>query len=199
MKCSRRTSTEMADWIADRRRWALVTLVVLALGAAWTVASASPAMEVTGGIIPSPREGFLAPDFAVERGDGGTFLLSEARGHPVILNFWASWCPPCRAEMPALDRVQKELASVGLEVLAVNVTRQDTEVAARGLVADLGLDLPIAFDRDGQVERSYLVRALPTTFFIDAEGVIRTVLIGGPMRESVLRAEAEALLEEPGP
>jgi thiol-disulfide isomerase/thioredoxin len=189
----------MSVWLADRRRWILVTTVLLAAGAAWTVASATPASAVTGGKIPSPREGFLAPDFSVERAEGGRFVLSEARGHPVILNFWASWCPPCRAEMPALARVHADLASEGLEILAVNVTRQDSEAAARGFIADLGLDLPVAFDRDGQVERSYLVRALPTTFFIDAEGVIRTVIIGGPMRESVLRAEAEALLEEPGP
>lgn len=189
----------MAGWIADRRRWAAVTAVVLAAGAAWTVASAAPASAVTGGMIPSPREGFLAPDFAVERADGSLFVLSEARGHPVILNFWASWCPPCRAEMPALDRVQADLAARGLEVMALNVTRQDSEAAARGFIEDLGVALPIGFDRQGEAERLYRVRALPTTFFIDDEGVIQTVIVGGPMRESVLRAEAEALFGEAAP
>lgn len=188
-----------AAWVADRGRWSAFMAFVLLIGGAWTVVSAAPPLSVTGGKVPSPREGFLAPDFAVERSDGGSWALGEARGGGVILNFWASWCPPCRAEMPALERVHNELADEGIEVLALNVTRQDSEAAARAFAAELGLNLPIGFDRTGEIERLYRVRALPTTFFIDADGVIRSVVIGGPMREALLRAEAEALLEGSSP
>jgi cytochrome c biogenesis protein CcmG/thiol:disulfide interchange protein DsbE len=186
-------------WIADRGRWIALTILVLVSGAAWTAASAAQPSSMTGGRVPSPRQGFLAPEFTVERSDGGTWMLSEARGDGVILNFWASWCPPCRAEMPALERVHNDLADEGIQVVALNVTRQDSESAAKAFAADLGLSLPIGLDRTGEIERLYQVRALPTTFFIDADGVIRSVVIGGPMREAVLRAEAEALLEEPTP
>lgn len=186
-------------WIGHRGRWIALMIFVLVIGGAWTAVSAVPASSMTGGRVPSPREGFLAPDFTVERSDGGSWGLSEVRGDGVILNFWASWCPPCRAEMPALERVHNGLAEDGIQVVALNVTRQDSESAAMAFAAELGLSLPIGLDRTGEIERLYQVRALPTTFFIDAEGVIRTVVIGGPMREAVLRAEAEALLEGPSP
>lgn len=181
-------------WVADRRRWGATMAATALLGALWIARSAVPAAAVTGGRIPSPREGFLAPDFTVELADGGTFTLSEARGGPVVVNVWASWCPPCRAEMPALQAVWEDVAPSGVMVLALNATRQDTPAAARRFAERFGLTLPIGFDVSGEVERLYQVRALPTTFFIDAEGVIRRVVVGGPLSEASLRAEVEALL-----
>jgi cytochrome c biogenesis protein CcmG/thiol:disulfide interchange protein DsbE len=180
----------------DRRRWGLLMIAVAVTGSAWIAWSAVPPSAVTGGRIPSPRAGFLSPDFTVELADGSRQTLSGLRGHPVVLNLWASWCPPCRAEMPALERVHRDFSDRGLRVLALNVTRQDSEAAARAFAEVHAPSLPIGFDRQGEVEALYQVRALPTTFFIDADGVIRRVMVGGPVRESVLRAEAEALFAE---
>lgn len=194
----RRLPPILDRWLRDRRRWSAVMAAVAILGIGWTLASAAPAVSVSGGRIPSPREGFLAPDFSVETADGNLFTLSEQRGRPVIVNLWASWCPPCRAEMPALQQVFDDLEPRGLRLIAVNVTRQDSERAARDFAESYGLRFPIGFDFDGEVERLYELRALPTTFFIDAEGVVQRVVIGGPMRPSTIRAQAEALLEGSG-
>jgi thiol-disulfide isomerase/thioredoxin len=120
--------------------------------------------------------------------------LSGLRGQSVIVNLWASWCPPCRAEMPALERVYKANRDRGLEILAVNTTFQDSEAAAAEFVQEFGLTFPIALDRTGEVSRSYLLRALPTTFFIDRDGVIRKVVLGGPMSETTLQTAVEELL-----
>jgi peroxiredoxin len=185
-------------WLRDPRRWAALLAAIAALGTAWTLTSAAPATAVTRGRIPGPQEGFLAPDFSVATAAGGTFTLSEQRGHPVVVNLWASWCPPCRAEMPALQQVLNDLAPRGLRMIAVNLTRQDTEPAARAFAEEVGLRLPIGFDFDGQIERLYAVRALPSTFFVDSHGVIQRVVIGGPMRPALIRAEAESLLEASG-
>lgn len=188
-------STTLLAWMKDRCRWATLMTAVAVLGAAWTAASATSPQETTQGHIPGPRQGFLAPDFELERLDGGIFTLSETRGSPVILNLWASWCPPCRREMPALDAVYSEYREQGLVVVGVNITSQDSEDAAAEFVRAMDLSFPIALDREGLVARRYHMQAFPTTFFIDAEGVIRRVIIGGPMSELTLRSEVETLLD----
>ena len=122
--------------------------------------------------------------------------LSEQQGNVVIINLWASWCPPCRAEMPALEEVYLENRERGLEVMAVNTTFQDQESAAASFVQEFGLTFPILMDRSGDVSRQYLLRAMPSTCFVDREGVIRKVIIGGPMSEATLQTAVEELLQE---
>jgi thiol-disulfide isomerase/thioredoxin len=122
--------------------------------------------------------------------------LSEQTGKVVIINLWASWCPPCRAEMPALQEVYLENRERGLEVMAVNTTFQDQESTAVSFVQEFGLTFPILMDRSGDVSRQYLLRAMPSTFFVDREGVIRKVIIGGPMSEATLQTAVEELLQE---
>ncbi|NIS81147.1 MAG: redoxin domain-containing protein [Anaerolineales bacterium] len=158
------------------------------------VVSAVPGLETTGGRIPSPREGFLAPDFSLELLDGGTLTLSDLRGETVLVNLWATWCPPCRAEMPAIQEVFEANKDRGFEVVAVNMTFQDREAEVAAFVEQLGLSFPVALDRSGEVARLYLMRALPTTFFIDREGDIHKVIVGGPMSEITLRTTVEDLL-----
>ena len=190
----------MTAWIefavSDARRWYAMMAVVLLLGGAWTWLSAVPAPRTTGGNIPAPREGFLAPDFTLDLLSGGQAALSGLRGKVVVINFWASWCPPCRAEMPALDRVYEAYRARGLEVLAVNTTYQDTEAAATGFAGQNNLSFPIPLDRDGSVSARYLLRALPSTYFVDRKGVIRRVVVGGPMSETVILSTVEPLLNE---
>jgi thiol-disulfide isomerase/thioredoxin len=179
------------------RRWTALTLVLLALGVIWAAASRLPgAGAAPGAPPPSPREGFSAPDFALEQLGGGRVTLSELRGQVVVVNLWASWCPPCRAEMPALDRVYRAYRDQGLVVLGVNLTSQDDEATAIDFVEELGLSFPILFDRSGEVNRRYRPPGLPGTYFVDRGGVIRTVIIGGPMSEALIRSKVEPLLGE---
>jgi len=186
------------DWLARPGRWIPVMGVTMALGLAWIWASAVPAAATTGGLIPSPREGFLAPDFTLELLGGGQVTLSELRGKGVVINLWASWCPPCRAEMPAIQRVYEKTRGRGLEVLAVNTTFQDSERAAADFIQELGLTFPVPLDRSGTVSRQYQLRALPSTFFVDREGIIRKVIIGGPMSEATIQTAVEEILEGDG-
>ncbi len=181
-------------WISDTRRWLAITTLVLLAGSLWALRSSVPASATTGGLTPSPRVGFAAPDFTLELLGGGQVTLSDLRGRGVIVNLWASWCPPCRAEMPALQRVYEANRARGLEVLAVNSTYQDSEAGAASFVRELGLTFPIPLDRTGTVSRTYLLRALPTTFFIDGDGVIRKVVIGGPMSETTIQTAVEEIL-----
>jgi cytochrome c biogenesis protein CcmG, thiol:disulfide interchange protein DsbE len=150
----------------------------------------------SAGQIPSPREGFPAPDFTLNTAEGTAATLSAERGQVVIINLWASWCGPCRAEMPALQQVYAANRARGLEVLAVNSTVQDRVPDARAFAQSLGLTFPILLDADGAVGRRYLLRALPSTFFVDRKGVIRTVVFGGPMSVATIQTKIEALLRE---
>jgi cytochrome c biogenesis protein CcmG/thiol:disulfide interchange protein DsbE len=182
--------------LRDSRRWWGFALTLLVLGAAWAWHSRVPASFAGAGQIPSPREGFPAPDFTLNALGGEPATLSAYRGQVVIVNLWASWCGPCRAEMPALQTVYAANQARGLEVLAVNSTYQDSASDAQAFVHELGLTFPILLDEDGAVSRRYLVRALPSTFFIDRQGVIRTVILGGPMSAATVQSKVEALLRE---
>ncbi|MFP3853066.1 MAG: TlpA disulfide reductase family protein [Anaerolineales bacterium] len=186
----------LTSWIANPRRWWSVTLLVALLGAGWIFWRAVPAAETTGGKIPSPRQGFLAPAISLEQLEGGELDLASLRGKVVIVNYWATWCPPCRAEMPALERTYQAHKSEGLEILAVNATNQDSIMAVEQFVSEYGLSFPILLDEDGSVGARYQTRALPSTYFIDKQGVIQKVIIGGPMSETTLRTTVKNLLEE---
>lgn len=183
--------------ITDNRRWTLFSFAVLSLGVLWIFASRVPVAATTGGAPPpSPREGFSAPDFTLETLDGRQMTLSDLRGQVVLVNFWASWCPPCRAEMPAIERVYRSYKDLGLEVLAVNTTNQDDVAAAAAFVQELGLSFPIPLDHTGAVSASYNLRGLPSSYFIDEQGVIRSVVVGGPMSEALVQSKVEELLRE---
>ena len=182
--------------LQDGRRWAAVMLLAATVSVSWIWLSVVPASATTGGLIPSPREGFLAPDFTLDTLDGNQITLSELRGKVVVVNLWTSWCPPCRAEMPAIETVYQENKEQGLEVLAVNSTYQDSEANAAAFVQELGLTFPILLDRDGSVSNRYQLRALPTTYFIDRQGIIRSVVPGGPMSESLIQSKVADLLAE---
>lgn len=182
--------------LQDRKRWTLLTVFVALVGLGWIAGSSLQAEATTDGLIPAPKEGFLAPDFQLETIDGSTVTLSDFQGRPVIINLWASWCPPCRAEMPALQSVYEEYSDRGLEILAVHMTSQDSVGSAQDFINQNGLTFPIPLDRRGFVGTLYQSRALPSTFFLDRSGMIQKVVIGGPMSEVLLRSTVESLLEE---
>ena len=171
----------------------LFAIFLLALGAAWIAASRLPAsaQELTQAV---PVAGFLAPDFTLNSLTGETFTLSKLRGRPVLINLWASWCGPCRAEMPAIQRVYDQYRDQGFVVLAVNATRQDSLQAAQAFVDEFGFTYPILLDVDGVVASLYQLRAFPSSYFVDADGIIQEVVLGGPMNEALLATRVEQLL-----
>ncbi len=175
--------------------WNLFSAIVLLLGAAWIWLSAAPPGSTSNGAIPAPRQGFLAPDFELQSASGETIRLSDLRGRPVLVNIWASWCPPCRAEMPAMQTVYEAYRQEGFLILAVNATNQDSRQEALAFAQEYGLTFPILFDETGSVTQAYLATALPTSLFIDPDGVIQEVVIGGPMSEALLRTRVQKLFE----
>jgi cytochrome c biogenesis protein CcmG, thiol:disulfide interchange protein DsbE len=180
---------------SDIQRFALLMIVVVLFGSVWIVVSRVPVTATTGGAPPpSPREGFSAPDFTLDQLGGGQVSLSELRGKVVLVNLWASWCPPCRAEAPAIEKVYRSYQELGLVVLGVNTTDQDSESAAAGFVKDNGLTFPVLLDKDGRVSAAYSLHGLPSTFFIDRQGVIRSLVVGGPMSEALIQSKVEDLL-----
>jgi cytochrome c biogenesis protein CcmG/thiol:disulfide interchange protein DsbE len=193
-----RVSTIMLRFLASRYFvWFAVLLV--ALGAAWTIAARVPASEAGDTQMASPREGFPAPNFVLNNFDGESVALDSLRGQVVVLNVWASWCGPCRAEMPALQRVYAANRARGFVVLGVNSTIQDTEANARAFAREMNVSFPLVFDRDGAVTTRYHVQALPTTFILDRRGVIRSLIIGGPLSEATIVSKIETLLAESAP
>jgi peroxiredoxin len=125
-----------------------------------------------------PRVGQPAPDFTLQALDGSPVTLSQLRGKAVLINFWASWCTACRDESPLLESYHQAYASQGLVILGVNVTSQDTLDDARAYVQEMQLTFPIPLDEQGIVTNRYHVPGLPVSFFIDAQGIIRNVIVG---------------------
>ena len=170
-------------------------LFVLAAGFTWILFSADRSGSSTAGKIPAPQTGFLAPDFALRTPAGETIRLSDLRGQPVLVNLWATWCPPCRAEMQTLETVYNDYKDQGFTVLAVNMTSQDNPELILPFAVERGLTYPILLDEKGEVARAYQMKSLPSSFFINRDGTINEVVIGGPMAEALLRTRIEEILK----
>jgi peroxiredoxin len=176
------------------KHWTVFTLLILTLCAGWIWVSASSG-EASGEIATAPSMGLLAPEFSLSTPQGEVIALSGLRGRAVLVNFWASWCPPCRAEMPAMQKVYEEYRDEGFLILAINATHQDNPEQALAFADNLSLSFPILFDADGIVMERYKVTALPTSFFILPDGTIQELVVGGPMSEALLYVRVEKLLE----
>lgn len=174
----------------------IVSISLLLLSALWIGISAHLPGGTSNPGIPAPQAGFLAPDFTLSTLDGETIALADLRGQAVLVNIWASWCVPCRAEMPAMQAVYQEYAGQGFIILAVNATNQDSQAQAAAFVAEHNLTFPILLDLDGEVGELYQVSALPSSFFVLPDGTIQEVVFGGPMAEALLRTRIENLLAE---
>ena len=174
--------------------WLYITIAILILGAGWIWVSATKT-DTQKTVETAPQEGFLAPNFTLETTQGTQVSLSDFKGQPVLVNFWASWCPPCRAEMPSMENVYQELQDQGLVILAINVTYQDNLNDAIGFVKSQGFTYPILLDSNGIASENYQLRSLPSSYFINQEGIIQKVVFGGPIPEADLRAQIEGMLK----
>jgi thiol-disulfide isomerase/thioredoxin len=146
-------------------RWGFLWVCALAL---LGTAHAAPAL--------APWGGGTAPALALRDTDGRTHDLAAYRGKVVLVNFWATWCEPCRQEMPSIQRLRDRLAGQPFAVLAVNVDEPDARV--RLFVKQTALDLPILMDPDKVVTRGWGVRVLPVTFLVGPDGRVRYRLVG---------------------
>lgn len=132
-----------------------------------------------------PAVGRPAPAFELEALGGGRAGLADLRGHAVVLNFWASWCKPCREEMPEIVLRYERLHQAGLEVLAVNLTDEERRSDIRRFVEEFRLPFPVLLDVKGKVRRRYGLVGVPMTVFVDTGGVVAAVHTG-PMSGQVL-------------
>jgi peroxiredoxin len=136
----------------------------------------------------------VAPDFTLSTFNGEVVNLGDFRGKGVILNFWASWCPPCRDEMPLLTRAFEQYQDQGLMILAINATHQDTRDAAAGFISEFRLPFPVLLDEMGHVtDHLYNVFGLPVSVFIDRDGKISRVVTGGLFQDEIDGYIAEIL------
>jgi len=176
------------------QRRIIYSILILA-GLIWINFSTDHNSESTNGQIPAPRQNFLAPDFSLQTIEGETIQLSGLRGNVVLVNLWATWCPPCRAEMPAIQKMYEEYKDDGFMVIAVNMTNQDEINSIQPFLQEYELTFPVPLDTSGEVAKYYNLRSLPSSYFIDRQGIIREVVIGGPMAEALLRTRIESLLK----
>jgi peroxiredoxin len=165
--------------------WIGLSAIVLILGLIWfNQDMAAPAgvdgATSTNGATIAPQVGAIAPDFSLVTLDGNSVRLSDFHGKPVILNFWATWCPPCREEMPALEEIWQQYGAGDVVVLGVD-QGESTAIVERFIREKVDTTFPILLDSDHAIGNSYFVRSLPTTFFIDRKGFIQEIRIGGPL------------------
>ena len=168
--------------------------VVIAVAAALWLTLLQPGpdgVEDAGGVVELPAELLvegravgeridnLAPDFELRTLDGGTLRLSDLRGRPVLINFWASWCGPCRREAPALIRAQDRWGEHGLIVVGVNIEESDGQ--ALDFANEFGINYAIPMDYRGEVFRAYGgggINGPPRSFYVDPDGVIVRIYVG---------------------
>ncbi len=143
----------------------------------------------------SGMEGQPAPDFALKSSTGENLRLSEYRGDVVMINFWATWCGPCRQEMPLLDALYSRYQRVGFSLLGVNI--DDDSRRAMQMIEELGVSFPVLFDARKEVSKLYEVEAMPVTVIVDREGKVRYIHHGyKPGYEDKYLDQIRSLLRE---
>ncbi len=163
-----------------------------------TAADTTSAYPSTDTAAETEPEYPMAPDFTVTDGEGNRVSLSDFRGKPVVLNFWASWCPPCKREMPDFETVYRAYGEQ-VHFLMVNMTDGDRETVelAKAHIESNGYTFPVYFDTAFSAATAYSVYSIPTTYFIDAEGHVITYAAGAIDADTLQRAIGMILPETP--
>jgi peroxiredoxin len=157
--------------------------------------AAMPGFYAMESLASSGLAGQQAPDFVLKSATGTNLRLSEYRGNVVMINFWATWCGPCRQEMPLLNDLYSRYERVGFSLLGVNI--DDDSGRAMQMAEELGVSFPVLFDERKEVSRLYQVEAMPVTLLVDREGQVRHVHLGyKPGYEEKYLTEIRALLRE---
>ena len=161
-----------------------------------TLAGIAPGTRGVWAADERPEEGHHAPDFALKTLDEKTVRLSDLRGNKVVLiNFWATWCPPCRLEMPTMQKIYSEYKGRGFEIFAINI-EPDAKEEIREFMEELRLTFPVLLDHDMKVTRKYRLIGLPVSFLIDRQGIIRAKEVGyHDWTEKASRKQVESLLK----
>ncbi len=133
--------------------------------------------------------GDLAPDINLTSLTGDSIILSQMQGKAVLVNFWATWCGPCREEFPALVRAYKKFQDQGLVVLGVNTQDENSDDGVRTFMRNSLVNFPIVRDIGDRLSRAYRINGLPTSVFIDRKGVVRDIVVGGPMTDDFIEKQ----------
>lgn len=176
------------------RQWMFAGLIVVGVGAGATI------LTKVGSEVAPVQVGATAPDFrAVDLGTGDSVSLREHyRGKVTLVNIWATWCVPCRVEMPAMERVYTQLAPRGFAIAAVSIDEGPPD-DVRAFGQELKLTFDLLQDRSGRIQQSYQTTGVPESFLLDREGVIVKRIIGAhDWNSPANRALVERLLDEPG-
>lgn len=171
-----------------------VVFSLIFLSAAWTGFSGilfPPPVEVS---TTGPKVGLLSPSFDLESINGGMYSLRQPDKPLYLLNFFASWCPPCKSELPAMQRVFDYYKEYGVEIYAISNLQQDSIDDIQSLAESTGIQFPVLLDKDGSVFDEYLIRALPTTLLVNSNGRVLKVFYGGPLNEIILSREINLYL-----
>lgn len=190
MNMVHRRNLSRFDWVA------LTLLAIAMLGLLAAQGCASSSQDATSGLQggelpPAPRVGRIAPDFTLVDLEGKLVTLSDYRGKTVFLNFWATWCPPCRAEMPEIEAIFQEYN--GRDVVVIGIDLRESEDKVRQYVRQGGYSWTFVMDTTGQVSSNYRVTAIPTSFFLDGEGIIRAVNVGAMTKRAMESRLAKAM------
>ena len=165
-----------------------------ALCAVPLTASADP-FEQFG--VTRPRTSKPAPDFALKDIHGKTVSLSQFKGKPILLNFWATWCGPCREELPSMQRMHEvSKKNGGFHIIAISIDRFNMKKVNQ-YAKDLNLSFPILVDPDRTVRKSYFIRGLPTSYLIDADGKLKGFISGARQWDSPAAKQVFHLLAHP--
>ena len=141
--------------------------------------------------------GDTAPAFSLQTLDGGPTSLSDHAGHPILINFWASWCKPCREEMPLIIAAYQAHQQAGLAVLAIDLTDQEGSTKhIRKFQTEFQMPFPVLLDEKGKARKLYALRGVPTSVFVGADGVVRGVN-PGPISEAALQQRLSEILPAP--
>ncbi|MFB9275655.1 TlpA family protein disulfide reductase [Cohnella cellulosilytica] len=153
--------------------------------------------ETVAALPEKPEIGYPAPGFSLTALDGGAYSLETSKGRPIVLNFWASWCGPCRDEAPLFAKLHEQYGE-WLSIVAVNLTAVDSEQEARRFAREYGFKFPVPLDSDGAVAAKYRIRPIPTTIFIDSRGIITGGVLGA-LDWDLLHGRVLRLLEPSAP